>query len=251
MKLQNLAANHHRQDVEWNITKDPDVHMGRWLTISIPPFPGRLQDDNSTAARYTLGRMSFNMFKPTKAICTINQIFNVIEQFDTDESNGTWEQSYNFEVLMDIAVPINEDGGETSSEIIQLPAKLVNYGSCKPAAPTRLAVKFTSGVLQPHFDMALKENELLTSTWRNVFDGAITKEVASQSLTEKLTTAASNVLMKLMMGLSPPVDCDDLTQTYNISRPIAGHLDILYMDDDIRISRGNRGTIVVVERVKE
>ncbi|KAL7482968.1 hypothetical protein ACHAW6_014103 [Cyclotella cf. meneghiniana] len=245
--LQSLSSEK-RVDAEWNITQNKHFHTGRWRTITTPPFPGRLPDDGGKA-KYTLGRMSFNMFKPTKAVCEIHEIVNAIEPLghgeSADEQVSSWEQSYNSEVLMEISVPRTKEAEETTV----LPAKLINYGVCTPASPTRLGVKFQRGTLKPNFDMTLKENEMRAKAWEETFEGAIAKEAEAQSVLGKLATGASNVLMKLMMGLEPPVDCVDFTQTYTITRPIAGHLDILYMDEDLRISKGNRGTIVVVERI--
>lgn len=248
--LQNLSSEK-RGDAEWNITQNKHFHAGRWRTITTPPFPGRLPDDGGKA-KYTLGRMTFNMFKPTKAVCAIFEIVNVIQPLDhegaADEKDRAWEQSYNSEVLMEISIPRTQEGS-AAEETTVLPAKLINYGVCTPASPTRLGVKFLSGTLKPNFDMTLKENEVRAKAWEKTFEGAIAKEAETQSILGKVATVVSNVLMKLMMGLEPPVDCVDFTQTYTITRPIAGHLDILYMDEDLRISKGNRGTIVVVERI--
>ena len=50
-----------------------------------------------------------------------------------------------------------------------------------------------------------------------------------------------------MMGLEPPKNNSiDFTQTYKIGRPYTGHLDIVYSDEDFRLTRGNKGTIVAV-----
>jgi hypothetical protein len=248
--LQNLSTET-RGDAEWNITQNKHFHTGRWRAITTPPFPGRLPDDGGKA-KYTLGRMSFNMFKPTKAVCAIDEIVNAIQPLDSDsgvdETGGSWEQTYNFEVLMEISVPRTTEG-DAAGETTVLPAKLINCGVCTPTSPTRLGVKFQSGTLKPNFDMTLKENEVRAKAWEETFEGAIAKEAEAQSILGKVATIASNGLMKLMMGLEPPVDRMDFTQTYTIARPIAGHLDILYMDEDLRISKGNRGTIVVVERI--
>jgi hypothetical protein len=236
--LQKLSAAE-RGDAEWKPTQNMSFHTGRWRTISAPLFPGRLLDeeDGNGKAKFSLGRMTFNMFKPTKSVCAVEQIVNIIEPIDEtnkgdSEDSSEWEQSYDVEVLMEISV--------LGKEYIKLPAKLVNYGTCTPTSSTRLGVKFRGGTMQPNFDMTLKENEALMVAWKETFEGAITKEADAQSLLGKLATGATNVLMKVMMGLEPPVDCTELTQTYSIKRPIAGHLDILYMDNNLRITKGNR-----------
>lgn len=239
-------------EIEWDATKDPKAHTGKWRMISAPTFPGRLPDTDGKA-RFTLGRMAFNMFKPTKIVCCVDEIFNVIEPLagePDDAKSGDdeqeWVQSYNFEVIMEIERP---NKGDDNTAPIKLPAKLINHATCTPGSPTRLSVKFTGGILKPNFDLDAPEHNQMTTAWKQIFEGAITKEAESQSIFQKLKSGASNALMSLIMGLIPPVDTEELTQTYSIARPIAGHLDMLYLDEDLRISKGNRGTIVVVERV--
>lgn len=278
--LQFLSSKHHHSDVSSNdneeYTNDPIKHTGTWRMISAPSFPGRLPSSSSSnddhhddgtiiKARYTLGRMAFNMFKPTNLVCCVHEILNIVEPLDDNDNNNAnikqkdgdnpiWERSYNNKVIMDIEIKQSSD---TSSKenyaptIIRVPAQLVNYGVCTPSSshPSRLSVKFTGGILQPNFDMNCPSNTQLTMAWKQTFEGAISKELQSQSIFAKVSSTVSNVVMKLMMGLRPPVDDGSLTQSYWIERPIVGYLDILYMDDDIRVSRGNRGTVVVVERV--
>uniref|UniRef100_A0A7S2QCR7 Plastid lipid-associated protein/fibrillin conserved domain-containing protein n=1 Tax=Zooxanthella nutricula TaxID=1333877 RepID=A0A7S2QCR7_9DINO len=60
-----------------------------------------------------------------------------------------------------------------------------------------------------------------------------------------------NLAMKLMMGLNMPSGVeDDGTVSFEMTRPPHGHTDILYIDDKLRVTRGNRGSVVVVTRDK-
>ena len=165
-------------------------------------------------------------------------------QQGTKDNTGTaapaWKQTYTNEVLVHLATPT-----------AKLPATLTNYGMCFTQSPTRLGVKFTSGTLTPRFDLSNPDNETLISLWKDIFDCAIAKEAGEQSYLSQFRSWTMQGLMKVMMGLEPPVDTSDYTQTYTIKRPYVGYLDILYLDEDLRITRGNRGTVVVVERVKE
>lgn len=258
-KLCSIASSQRGDDVKdcWEPAYEMNFNTGNWRAITTPPFPGKLSDDDEDGkSSFTLGRMTFNMFKPTKAVCTVDQIVNVVAPIKDNEQEVVkvvdddvkWKQTYVLEVLMDIAVPSSESN-EDSSTTIKLPAELINLGVCFPQSPTRLGVKFTGGVLQPNFDMTTTDNKQLAEAWKKTFDGAIAKERNSQSLLGKVATTATHALMKWMMGLEPPTDRDDFTQAYKITNPYAGYLDILYMDEDMRVSRGNRGTIVVVERV--
>ena len=244
-KLLFLATDEKTNVEQSDTITNPGKYTGRWRTISSPPFPGRLDDVDGKAA-YTLGRMSFNLFRPNKIVCIVEDIVNVVEPLDVDNKNtGVWEQCYNLEVTMELLVPCNDD----ADAFIRLPAKIINFGVCSPSSPSRLAVKFTGGVLKPTFDLNKQENQDLARTWRQTFDGVISRETKEMPILDKMTTSISYLVMKIMMGMSPPVDNEDLTQTYDIARPISGYLDILYISDDLRISKGNRGTIVVVEKI--
>ena len=248
-KLQQLVNDEINTQQNTTTADDPNSHTGRWRTISSPPFPGRLDDIDGKAA-YTLGRMSFNLFRPSKVVCIVEEIVNVVELLhggvETTAATGdVWEQCYNLEVTMEILVPCHDD----AAEFIRLPAKMVNFGICSPSSPSRLAVKFTGGVLKPNFDLNKQENRNLAQSWRQTFDGVITNETKAMSMVDKITTSLTHSLLKMIMGLTSPEDTEDLTQKYNIARPISGYLDILYISDDLRISKGNRGTIVVVEKI--
>ena len=61
----------------------------------------------------------------------------------------------------------------------------------------------------------------------------------------------SQNLLRDRKGLEPPTDSADYTQTFKITKPYLGYLDILYIDADFRVTKGNKNTIVVVERLKE
>mmetsp|Transcript_21964 Transcript_21964/g.45760 ORF Transcript_21964/g.45760 Transcript_21964/m.45760 type:complete len:310 (+) Transcript_21964:228-1157(+) len=257
--LINLASQRRNHPDEWSPAQDKNLNSGRWKTVTTPPFPGKLpkqEDDDDERTKFTLGRMSFGMFKPTNSICAVNHIINVVKQLElnndvneepkegADQINSSWEQAYSFEVSMDILVP---KGGST----IKLPAKLVTNGVCEPKDATKLGIKFTGGSLIPDFDLSKEENSTLVATWKEVFENAISKEDSQQSYFGMVKTYLVHTLMKWMMGLDPPVDREDFTQTYVITRPYVGFADIMYIDDDLRITKGNRGTIVVVERLKE
>lgn len=186
-------------------------------------------------------------------ICAVDTIINVVEPISEDANDilekptgkdigntPAWSQTYSLEVLVDIETPS-----------AKLPATLTNFGICFPKTNTRLGVKFTSGTLTPRFDISNPDNATLASLWKGIFDCAIAKEAEERSYVSQLGSWAMQGAMKVMMGLEPPVDTTDFTQTYNIKRPFVGYLDILYLDDDFRVTRGNKGTVVVVERTEE
>jgi len=190
------------------------------------------------------------MFKPTTIVCAVDDIVNIVEDVVEEEGDDTktnnkddviWRQTYTIDVLMKI---------ETTSGI-KLPARLTNYGECFPTSTDRLSVKFTQGTLQPHFDMGDSSNETLSAEWKNTFGNAITKEAEAQGYIGKAGTWIMHKMMSAMMGLEPPTDSADYTQTFKITKPYLGYLDIIYIDDDFRVTKGNKNTIVVVKRLKE
>lgn len=242
--LVELAASE-RGDGEWSPTADLNLTRGRWRSITTPPFPGRIRDDEDGEHKFTLGRMSFGMFKPTKEVCAVNDIINILEPVEVEEGGEgedapAWTQTYSVEVKMHIQTPSD-----------QLPAKMFTYGTCFPVSPARLGVKFWSGTLEPLFDMSDPDNGSLADLWREMFDHAIEMDIQRQSYIGRVRTWVVNGLMSMMMGLEPPVDTSQFTQKYEITRPFTGHLDILYLDEDFRVTRGNKGSIVVMERLAE
>lgn len=257
--LINLASQGRDHPDEWSPAQDKNLNSGQWKTVTTPPFPGKLpkqEDDDDERTKFTLGRMSFGMFKPTNSVCAVNHIINVVKPVDSitdvnegskecaDRTKSSWEQAYCIEVSMDVLVP---KGGLT----VKLPAKLVNTGVCEPKDSKKLGIKFSGGSLVPNFDPSREENSSLIETWKEVFENAISKDGSQQSYFDMAKTYLVHTLMKWMMGLEPPVDREDFTQTYVIKRPYVGFVDIMYIDEDLRITKGNRGTIVVVEKLKE
>jgi hypothetical protein len=61
-------------------------------------------------------------------------------------------------------------------------------------------------------------------------------------------------MAKMMIGATPSDGIlEDSSLAYALKKPIGGHStayqQVLYLDDDTRITEGNRGTTVVVSRL--
>ena len=56
----------------------PSVLDGTWLTLSKPTFSDCLGRNHKGQYMYTLGRMAFDMFRPTGLRCSVQGIFNII-----------------------------------------------------------------------------------------------------------------------------------------------------------------------------
>ncbi|MBD2664457.1 hypothetical protein B6N60_00813 [Richelia sinica FACHB-800] len=193
-----------------------------WLLISAPSFPQGEQLADGRFA-YTLGRLAFNMFQPTKLRVVIDRVFQPVRYLGQGE-----QQSHDIVVeftTIDESVP-------------QLRGIVRNLGVCQPASDTALQVQFTGGVLTPQ-DMGQIEE------WRRVFGEQGKPE--ETSLKEKFQTW----LLKLMFGLVPPegMNLDTGEIRFTMKRSPKGNLEILYLDEELRITRGEKGTVLVCERV--
>jgi hypothetical protein len=79
--LEVLQAYYHSKgfDARWLGDEAPSFPVeGKWLTLSKPTFSDCLGPNEKGKLRYTLGRMSFDMFRPTHLKCSINHSFNSI-----------------------------------------------------------------------------------------------------------------------------------------------------------------------------
>lgn len=59
--------------------KDTASHLGgTWMTLSKPTFTGCIGQNENENPMYTLGQMSFDMFRPGKLVCSIQGCFNPV-----------------------------------------------------------------------------------------------------------------------------------------------------------------------------
>lgn len=65
-------------DARWITDTIPFSCDGTWLTLSKPTYSESLGRNNKGQYEYTLGRMSFDMFRPTNLRCSIQGVFNTI-----------------------------------------------------------------------------------------------------------------------------------------------------------------------------
>jgi len=69
---------------------------GIWLTVSRPNYSECLGQSTAGEYMYTLGRMSFDRFRPTGLVCSIQGLFNPV--FVTDDTPETVPRSLGREV---------------------------------------------------------------------------------------------------------------------------------------------------------
>lgn len=57
-----------------------DKCEGMWLTLSKPTYKDNLGPNQEGDPQYTLGRMAFDMFRPTQLVCSIQGNFNQVKR---------------------------------------------------------------------------------------------------------------------------------------------------------------------------
>jgi hypothetical protein len=264
-KLQTLLTNYEPShfDPRRRVTKtsvdscssclDPSKLEGVGISESKPVYPGCLGMNSKGEPMYKLGRMSFDMFRPTQLIVSIQGTFNVIDVVDgTDEKAVKYVpnslladvrhgkspvRKYNIITAFTIEPWLPEFGEDSPNKEVLEPIKgiMTTYGFAL-SYPTqdRFSIWFTGGCIEASGD---------TEQWQKIFD---------KNHAPKRTFAESGKLLvaSLLMGASASDEMNDKgTITYDLKRPIAGYIDLLYLDASLTIMRGNSGTIYVAGRL--
>ncbi len=220
-----------------SITHSP-LNLGTWNILSKSMFPGRIEnEDEPDKCQYTLGRLSFNLFQPKDLVCTLNHVTNIMEAMETPEDADTDENSnkMTYNVIQDLT--ISTDKGD-------LKAELHVDGWCAPQSDkdTRLTVAFTAGQFKK--GKGVDDDTELKEKWDEIFGGAYTKAAKERGYLESIILWVLKFAFKMEMP-------SDESMKYEMKRTMHGYIDILYLDDDFRVTRGNRGSIVIVEKLKE
>jgi hypothetical protein len=205
-------------------TENGSLLEGNWLLINAPNFPDR-QNDSQGRYIYTLGRLAFNMFEPVKLLVEIDRVFQPI--FPTGNGN---------ELTHDIVVEFKT----IDENMPQLKGIVKNLAVCSPKDKDSLEVKFTGGELIP---LETDEPSKITE-WLTVFD-----RKSQLSLSERFMST----FVKWMFGISKVSKIASQTgkKTFTMSKSPKGILKVLYLDEELRITRGNRETILICQRQVE
>ncbi|HEY9694430.1 MAG TPA: PAP/fibrillin family protein [Oculatellaceae cyanobacterium] len=204
-------------------TRSEELMNGQWLLISAPNFPnGELQPDGKYI--YTLGRLAFNMFQPVKLKVAIERVLQPVIPLDNGQRTH--------DIIVEF-ITVDEN-------IPQLQGIVQNLGICQPTDDSTLQVKFTGATLAP-------QNQNQMEAWKAIF-GEQSKP-AKTNLKERLM----NSILRMMFGIVPPQGMDIKTGqvSFKIQKSPKGNLKILYLDEELRITKGEKGTVLVCERVIE
>ncbi|WP_424102922.1 PAP/fibrillin family protein [Moorena producens] len=193
----------------------------QWLLISAPNFPGGEQLADGKNA-YTLGRLAFNMFQPTGLKLVIDRVLQPVLLLGDGK-----QQSH------DIIVEFTT----IDQSLPQLRGIVRNQGVCHPISDTVLQVQFTGGILAPHPSTNIKD-------WQAIF--AEQRQFSQKNWKEKFMSS----FLKLLFGLVPPQGINPETNevAFTMKRAPKGSLEILYLDEELRITRGQKGTVLVCQR---
>jgi hypothetical protein len=201
--------------------RTPALLEGNWRLISAPRFPqGQRRADGTYA--YTLGRLAFNMFSPQQLQVVIDQV-----------SQPVFPVAGSPQRTPDIVVAFTT----LSTEFPPLQGMVRNLGVCEPGSDTALRVQFTGGTLAPAEGTDRQQ-------WQAVFgDQGTPKRQGFRDWWQGL-------FLKLLFGLVPPVGMDDAGRvTFQMQRSPKGTLEILYLDEELRITKGEKGTVLVCDRL--
>jgi hypothetical protein len=61
---------------------------GMWLSLTAPNYFGNLGENDGGDPRYTLGRMAFDMFSPTRLVCSLQGNFNSVERVSDEQRSA-------------------------------------------------------------------------------------------------------------------------------------------------------------------
>ena len=140
-------------------------------------------------------------------------------------------RSAGYEIVVNVDV-LPPDGGV-------LKGVMVTNAKCTPAEGNlgRMSVKFDGGCLKP------ADGEP-TDAWLETFSDLPSKIASNADLTrpERFQLWVAKRLFGLSRGAA------DGVQEYKMPKSPEGYLDILFLDEELRITRGNRGSIVIAER---
>lgn len=194
---------------------------GDWDLISAPNFPdGEIQADGTY--RYSLGRLAFNMFQPATLKVAINRV-----------SQPVWPIAEGPQRTHDIVVEFTI----ADADYPPLTGIVRNLGVCEPISDTTLQVQFTGGVLEPVPDTD-------RAAWQDIFGDQTPRRSTG------LKAWWQQQFLKLMFGLRAPTGPapDTGRVTFDMARSPKGRLEILYLDHNLRITRGQRETVLVCAR---
>jgi len=230
-----------------------NASAGTWLTLTKPIFADCLGQNDQGDPLYTLSRMSFDMFRPSQLVCSLQGNFNCVEPVPTgvppvlqadvhpdDASFCTYNTVCAF--TMERALPAFPNAPNAHLQQQQCRGILSTQGYivADPDTPNRHTVWITEGNM--HANDAPQDLQV----WKDFFNAQLSTVPPSR---------AQSLLARQLRrsGVDHQVDPQSFQQSYRFRRALGGHglayVDTLYVDQSLRIIRGHRGTLFVFSRM--
>ena len=153
-------------------------------------------------------------------------------------------------IAMSLTVEPAEEDSSLGVAPIQAVKLVKGYMLPDPSVPNRLTIWFVGGRLAPVIsnDETSRSGEVTApAEWKEMF-GRDQKKTWSDSI--------RNAGAKLFLGAELPSGMSaDGSLSYQLHRPHGGHgvayIDVLYYDEHVLVTRGNRGTVYVASRQED
>ncbi len=197
---------------------------GKWLLISAPNFPGKLED-SSDRFIYTLGRLAFNKFEPVNLQVALEKVHQPI--FALKQEN-----QYSYDIVVEFKI--------VDASYPEIRGTVKNLAVCSPVDSDIVQVEFTGAELSPSDGLEPKELD----RWLAIFGNENLKSQISWLESLKIW------LVQKMFGMGKVSAIDPKTgkRFFAINKSPKGKLKLLYLDEELRITQGNRESILVCQR---
>lgn len=180
----------------------------------------------------SLGRLVFNIFEPVEMPILITSIENNLGPRPEDASSA-YESPY------EIATHFVARDGCGLRGISTLKGVVAE----DPSDSKRLVIKFSMGTIEPEDGQDL-------DSWSEVIGVKDATAEGSKGPLSWVKRKAKGLVLKLLLGFREPAD--ELGSrgelSYEMRRSPSATVDVIYIDDDMRIVRGSRGALVVATR---
>ena len=204
--------------------ENQELLEGNWILINAPNFPGRLEDPDYEYV-YTLGRLAFNKFEPVNLRVAIERVSQPV--FATSNEN-----EYSHDIVVEFKI--------IDQEFPKIQGIVKNLAVCSPITPNTVEVRFTGGELSP---LPNQDPEQIKQ-WLNLF-GRIPK-TSQVALLDRLKFWFVQTMFG--MGRVSAINTETGKKSFAIKKSPKGQLKLLYLDEDLRITKGNQETVLVCQK---
>ncbi|CAM9888583.1 unnamed protein product, partial [Laminaria digitata] len=180
----------------------------------------------------SLGRLVFNIFEPVKMPILITSIENNLGP--RPEGASSSDESF-YEIITHF---VARDGSGLRG-ITAIKGVVAE----DPSDPNRLVIKFSEGTIEPEDGQDL-------DAWSKVIGVEDPTDKDSKGPLSWVKRKATGLMLKVVLGFRGPAD--DLGSrgdlSYEMKRSPSATLDVIFIDEEMRVTRGREGALVVATR---